>query len=76
MTEAGQGAPNSGRSSAPFDAFLDGMRKSFEAICDAVTPPEPAASHFREARIELWRGIRALVDHQIDRLSREPGQNA
>jgi hypothetical protein len=70
MTESAQDPSGSSRQSAPVDAIFDGLRKGFEAVCSAVTPPEEAARHFREARIEVWRGVRALVDHHIDRLSR------
>jgi hypothetical protein len=33
-------------------------------------PPAGAAEHFRQARIEFWKGIRSLIDHRIERISR------
>ena len=33
-------------------------------------PPGEAGEHFRQARIEMLRGIRALIDHRIETLSR------
>jgi hypothetical protein len=33
-------------------------------------PPAGAGQHFRQARIEFLKGIRALIDHRIERLSR------
>jgi hypothetical protein len=33
-------------------------------------PPAGVGEHFRQARIEFLKGIRALIDHRIDRLSR------
>ena len=31
---------------------------------------EATREHFRTSRVEFWKGIRALVDERIDRLSR------
>lgn len=70
MSEAAQGAGNSGRT-AHIETICDFVRHALETVSDAVTPPEPASRHFRESRIEFLRGIRALIDHQIDNLSRK-----
>jgi hypothetical protein len=55
------------------DAFCDALRDGLRQAADSVTPPEPALGHFREARIEFLRGIRALIDHRINRMSRTKG---
>jgi hypothetical protein len=70
MSEAEQ--PHSGqkRASAAIDDICHGMREGLEFIVNAITPPESACNHFREARIEVLRGIRDIIDHRIDRLSR------
>ena len=70
MNEAGQETAGSARASAPIDTICDCVRRGLEAIADAVTPPESACNHFRESRIEFLRGIREIIDHRIDRLSR------
>ncbi len=75
MSEAHEQAPRgSGRNSEQIDAICNLIRKGLEKLSDAVTPPEAAGKHFREARIEVLRGIRELIDHRIDRLSRSQSQ--
>jgi hypothetical protein len=69
MTESAQGTANP--ASAPIDAVCDFVRHTFESIANAVIPPEAACRHFRESRIEFLRGIRAVIDHRIDHLSRK-----
>ena len=51
------------------DTICDYVRKGLEAVSDAITPPESARKHFREARIEILRGIREIIDHRIEHLS-------
>jgi hypothetical protein len=70
MSEAAQGAGNTGRA-AHIDTICDFVRYTLETVSDALTPPEPASRHFRESRIEFLRGVRALIDHRIDNLSRK-----
>jgi hypothetical protein len=38
--------------------------------------PEDTHEHFRNARIEFWKAIRTLIDHQIVRLTREEAKGA
>ena len=38
--------------------------------------PEETQEHFRNARIEMLKGIRTLVDHRIERLSRQAPKGA
>jgi len=70
MSEAAQGTGTSGRT-AHIDTICDFIRLTLETVSDAITPPEPARQHFRESRIEFLRGVRAVIDHRIDRLSRK-----
>jgi hypothetical protein len=67
-TEA-TGAENA-RASANIDKICNYIREGLEQVCDMFSPPESASKHFREARIEMLRGIREIIDHRIDRLSR------
>ena len=66
---AGQGT-YSERAYPDIDAFCNWVRIGLHKVADSVTPPEDATNHFREARIEVLRGFRAILDHRIDRLSR------
>ena len=70
MTESQQTAGESAPRSARIDAICDRIRQGLETISDALTPPEAARKHFRESRIEFLRGVRELIDHRIDHLSR------
>ena len=74
---AGSGArTHSERSYPDIDVFCDWVRAGMHRVADSVTPPEAASGHFREARIEMLRGVRALIDHRIDRLSRRKDRGA
>lgn len=75
MSESGQAPGGNTRASAHIDEFCNCVREGLESIVDAFTPPESACKHFRESRIEFLRGIREIIDHRIDRLSRK-GQSA
>ncbi len=42
-------------------------------VCDfveSVIPPEEVRQHFRNSRMEFWKGIRAMVDLHIDNIAR------
>jgi hypothetical protein len=39
-------------------------------------PPAGAREHFRQARIEFLKGIRSLIDHRIEQLSRAQQKGA
>ncbi len=36
--------------------------------------PEPTQEHFRNARIEVLKGIRSMLDARIERLSQHPAK--
>jgi len=74
MTESQQNAGESAPGSAHIDAICDCIRKGLETISEALTPPEAARKHFSESRIEFLRGIRELIDHRIDHLSRRANE--
>ena len=52
------------------DCLSDAIRKGLEGVVETLVPPEAARNHFKEARIEFLRGLRAVIDHRIDRVSR------
>ncbi len=76
MTEAQQEQSYRRPGSAPIDAFCEAIREGLYGVADYLVPPQPARDHFRESRIEMLKGFRAIIDHRIDRLSRREGQGA
>ncbi|MBV9267893.1 MAG: hypothetical protein JO061_17120 [Acidobacteriaceae bacterium] len=70
MSETAQGTQGSA-GNAHIDSICDFVRETLESMSDVITPPEQACQHFRESRLEFLRGVRAIVDHRIDRLSRK-----
>ena len=58
------------RATPNIGSICDFVRKGLEVVADTVTTHESASKHFREARIEMLRGFREIIDHRIDRLSR------
>jgi hypothetical protein len=74
MSDAQQQPPQSGKNSEQIDAICSCVRKGLETLSEALTPPQSAVKHFREARLEVLRGVRELINHRIDRLSRSAEQ--
>ena len=70
MSEAEQPGTESRPQSPYIDDICKGFRAGLEFLVDNFAPPESACHHFREARIEMLRGLRDIIDHRIDRLSR------
>ncbi len=71
MMEGEQPGTGAGRASTPRDDFRERVHEGLDSIFDAFRPPEAACKHFREARIEVLRGIREIIDYRIQRLSRK-----
>jgi hypothetical protein len=74
MSEAQQEANSRRSTAAPIDAICDSIREGLEQMADFFTPPQSAIDHFRESRIEVLRGVRDILDHRIERLSRRRTQ--
>ncbi len=74
MTEGQQEYTNRKPNSAPIDVLCDSLRDGLNRVADFFTPPQSAVDHFRESRIEMLRGMRAILDHRIERLSRRGAQ--
>lgn len=52
----------------------DAYRRLADDICDLLrtfAPSEEAIGHFRSARVEVLKGLRAVIDSRIERLSAE-----
>jgi hypothetical protein len=67
MTDGKDRNANQASTNGPFarlGADLDSLLRS-------VIPSEEALDHFTNARIEVLKGVRALIDSRIDRLSAE-----
>jgi hypothetical protein len=52
---------------ARFGAELDNLLRS-------VIPSGEAVDHFTKARVEMLKGVRAIIDARIDHLSSESGK--
>ena len=76
MTSGEQTMGGSARAYPNIDAFCDALRDSLRQAADAVTPPESAMEHFRQSRIEFLKGVRELIDHRIDHMSRSKNTGA
>jgi hypothetical protein len=62
-------------SSAGADPGADPCARLLADLCDLIRtmgPPEEALHHFRNARLEVLKGLRAVIDSRIERLSSEP----
>jgi hypothetical protein len=51
--------------------FCNVAAPQISAFLDHVWP-EPTHEHFRNARVEVLKGIRSLLDARIERLSQQP----
>jgi len=56
--------------------LIDAMCLGVKNILRSVEPPADVTQHFRNARIEVLRGVRRMIDHRIETLSRtgDPGR--
>lgn len=75
MSETEQASAGHRQSSTPNMAsqaawFWNWLREGADKAMETVIPSCSAAEHFREARLEVLRGIRELVDYRIERLSK------
>ena len=51
--------------------FCNWLREGADKLGESLSPPEAAAKHFREARLEVLRGVRELIDYRIADLSKD-----
>jgi hypothetical protein len=70
MSESQQETGPTPNASSQAAWFCNWLREGAERAIETVVPPEGAAKHFREARLEILRGIRELIDYRIERLSK------
>lgn len=73
MSEASDSKPESEHMHSAESAgrcYCEDAREAFSKFTRTFGPPEDVRTHFRQARIEVLKGIRELLDHRIERLSR------
>lgn len=80
MTESSAGEVKNEQTSsthAAEDCACHGKGPEFTRVFTKMFEPPPGAGqHFRQARIEFLKGIRALIDHRIEHLSRASQKGA
>lgn len=50
--------------------FCLGMGPELSSILRKLGPPEEVQEHFRNARVEILKGIRSMIDSRIEHLQR------
>ncbi len=48
--------------------FTDFVNEARE-FAESMIPPQEVRQHFRNSRIEFWKGVRALVDLRIEHIA-------
>lgn len=54
----------------PRECFCMGFGPELTEMMRRMGPPENVRQHFRNARVEILKGFRAMIDARIERLSR------
>jgi hypothetical protein len=50
--------------------WCEGLGEEFARMARTLGPSEEVQGHFRTARIEFLKGLRAMIDDRIDKASR------
>lgn len=50
--------------------WCDGLGEEFSRMASRLGPSEEVQGHFRTARIEFLKGLRAMIDEKIEKVSR------
>lgn len=58
----------------PASRTTAGARRAVTEILHRLRPPEEARRHFQNARLEVLKGLRALIDARIERRSAGPSR--
>jgi hypothetical protein len=59
-----------GEAAGSANAASEAASDAFWKLMEACGLPSEAAAHFRQARIEVLKGVREVIDHRIENLSR------
>jgi len=54
------------------ECLCGGAGPAFTRFLKDIGPPGPAKQHFDQARVEILKGLRALIDHRIEQISKDP----
>ena len=54
------------------DCLCGGIGPELTSILKKLGPSDEVLNHFRNARVEMLKGIRQMIDDRIDNLSRTP----
>ena len=50
--------------------IIDRMASELKNLLRAMEPPNDVTRHFRNARVEVLKGIRQMIDYRIEQLER------
>lgn len=64
----------SSASQAKRECWCEGMGEEVTRLMRKFGPSEDVQSHFRTARIEFLKGLRAILDERIEKLSATPSR--
>ena len=53
---------------------IDSLCAELKQLLRSLEPPPEAAKHFRNARVEMLKGLRELIDRRIEHLSQPARQ--
>jgi hypothetical protein len=53
---------------------IDGLCHEFKQLLRSLEPSPKVTEHFRNARIEVLKGMRQVIDNRIEHLSRSSAQ--
>jgi len=69
---------NSGAENTPPKQYpvIDGLCSELKQLLRSLEPSPKVTEHFRNARIEVLKGLRQVIDNRIEHLSRsaQPGR--
>ena len=63
---------SAGAASAPVKQYpvMDALCTEFKQLLSSLMPRPDVTEHFRNARIEVLKGLRKVIDNRIEHLSR------
>jgi hypothetical protein len=61
---------NTGAGPAREYPLIDRLASELKNLLRAMEPPCEVTTHFRNARVEVLKGIRHMIDHRIEQLER------
>lgn len=70
MTE--QQTASTGGETSPLRGACERIGTGLATLLAALTPPDEVRMHFRAARIEILKGLRAAIDARIERAQGQP----